>query len=345
MEWRERIIVENKLKRLKEIELNINKTNNDNKPILENELNKILNELKKDVIDKFKDESDIKIFLDNMINFSRYSYNNLMLIRAQRPKVEYATSLKAINNMGYKLNKGAKGIKILIPNFYSVAKIKIDEDKYEFKPYFSLTKDEKKRYKDKNDDSIIFYEKRLSNFTIGNVFDIKDTTIPIEIINAELNPVISDVNADDLIDIVIKSIYKDGFNVNYDDLSGSMKGYCNHKENTICIKKGLSNVMQLKVLVHEYAHALAHKHLEDNNKDYQKHRNQYETEAESIAYVVLKYLNLDTSNYTLSYLYAWSKEKDFQEIDDSLGTIINYSKRIINNLEQFYKKEKILLEV
>jgi hypothetical protein len=94
--------------------------------------------------------------------------------------------------------------------------------------------------------------------------------------------------------------------------------------------------MELKVLIHEYAHALAHKHLENNNKDYQENRNQYETEAEAIAYTVSKYLGVPTTEYSLDYLYSWSKEKDFKEIDDSLTTIIDYSNKIINNFNDFY---------
>ena len=76
-----------------------------------------------------------------------------------------------------------------------------------------------------------------------------------------------------------------------------------------------------------------------NHRDYQEHRNQYETEAESIAYIVSKYLGLQTTDYTLSYLYSWSKEKDFKEIDDSLNTIVNYSKKIISNFEKFFDRE------
>ncbi len=97
--------------------------------------------------------------------------------------------------------------------------------------------------------------------------------------------------------------------------------------------------MRLKIVVHEYAHMLAHKHLKDNNKEYQAHRNQYESEAEGIAYIVCKYLGLDTKNYSMMYLYSWSKEKDFKELDDSLNTIVNYSKKIINNFDAMYKKE------
>lgn len=38
-------------------------------------------------------------------------------------------------------------------------------------------------------------------------------------------------------------------------------------------------------------------------------------------------------------LYSWSKEKDFKEFDYSFNTIVNYSKRIINNFEKFYNRD------
>ena len=72
----------------------------------------------------------------------------------------------------------------------------------------------------------------------------------------------------------------------------------------------------------------------------EEHRNKYETEAESIAYVVSKYLGMDTSQYSNMYLYSWSKDKDFKEIDDSLNTIVNYSKMIINNYEKILSKSQ-----
>ena len=73
--------------------------------------------------------------------------------------------------------------------------------------------------------------------------------------------------------------------------------------------------------------------------EYQQHREKYETEAEAIAYVVSKYLGLDTSNYSQTYLYSWSKNKDFKEIDDSFSTIVNYSRKIINNYNKIVEKE------
>jgi len=262
-----------------------------------------------------------------------------MLIWVQRPDSSYVTSFKTIKDMGYMLNKDSKGIKIFIPNFYNLVKIKIDDEKYECKPYFLLSNEEKKKYNDKNDDTITFYKQKLSGFSLGNVFDVKDTTIPMDIIDAELNPVINDRTAEDIMDCFIKTIYNDGFKVEFKELEGGTKGYCEHSSHTIVVRKGLGSLMQMKVLIHEYAHALAHKHLENNNRDYQENRSKYETEAESIAYVVSKYLDMNPNDYSLSYLYAWSKQKDFKEIDDSLNTIVNYSKRIINNFEKFYERE------
>lgn len=257
----------------------------------------------------------------------------------QNPDAEYVSSFKTFSKMGYKIKKGAKGIKIFIPNFYNLAKIKIDDTKYEIKPYYLLTEDEKKRYRDKNDDSISFYKQKLSGFSLGNVFDAKETDMPMEIINQELNPVLNDNKADEIMDIFIKTIYNDGFKVKYKEIESTAKGYCDFENKEIVVRKGLGSLMQLKVLIHEYAHSLAHKHLENNNRDYREHRNQYETEAESIAYSVAKYLGLNTNDYSLNYLYSWSKNKDFKEIDDSFNTIVNYSKRIINNFEKFYNRD------
>ena len=162
--------------------------------------------------------------------------------------------------------------------------------------------------------------------------------MPLDSIEEQLNPTLEDTSADGVTDVFIKAIYKDKYKIRYEDITTGAKGYCDLNNSEIVIKKGLSNLMRLKVVIHEYAHALAHRHLKENNKEYIEHRNQYETEAESIAYVVSKYLGLDTSNYSLNYLYSWSKEKDFKEIEDSFNTIVNYSKKIIRNYNKMYEE-------
>lgn len=333
-------IVEEKLKKIKDLGYEFNKTKDDEqKNKIENELKEIVASLKQDAISKFKNESDIRKFLDNIINFNNYSLNNQLLIWVQNPKADYVTSFKTIQKMGHKLKKDSKGIKIFIPNFTTLVKIFNDDGSYEIKPVYMLNKEELAKYKNKDDETIIFDHQKLKGFSLGNVFDIKDTDIPLDVINKELNPILEDSRAEEIMTPFIKSIYNDGFKIKYEEISDGVKGYCDFENKTIVVKKGMGNIMQLKVLIHEYAHSIAHRHLKNNNKEYNQHRNQYETEAESISYVVSKYLGIETGDYSLNYLYAWSKEKDFQEIDDSLNTIVSYSKKIINNFNKFYDYE------
>ena len=306
---------------------------------LEKDIKNILTDLKKQAISRFSSESDLKKFLDNMVNFNNYSLNNQYLIWLQKPDSKYVTSFNAFSKMGYYINKGEKGIKILFPVFLKFIKVDTNECQFKIKPIYLLTEEELKKLKDKEDNSVTFYKEKATYFKVGNVFDVSQTTMPFEEIDSSLNPILEDSRADGITDIFIKAIYKDGIKVKYEDIDSGAKGYCDFDNKTIVVKKNLSDLMRLKVIIHEYAHSLAHTHLKDNNKEYQEHREQYESEAEAIAYVVSKYLGLDTKNYSMTYLYSWSKNKDFKELDDSFETINRFSKKIIKNYEEIYDKE------
>ena len=95
---------------------------------------------------------------------------------------------------------------------------------------------------------------------VWNNYVFLDTNMPMDYINAELNPTLDDKRASDIMECFIKTIYNDGFKVEFNDIDWSAKGYCDHANKTIVVRKGLSSLMQMKVLVHEYGHALAHKH-------------------------------------------------------------------------------------
>ena len=274
-----------------------------------------------------------------MVNFNNYSLNNQYLIWLQKPDSKYVTSFNAFSKMGYYINKGEKGIKILFPVFLKFIKVNTNDSQFKIKPIYLLTEEELKKLKDKEDNSVTFYKEKATYFKVGNVFDVSQTTMPFEEIDSSLNPILEDSQADGITDVFIKAIYKDGIKVKYEDIDSGAKGYCDFDNKTIVVKKNLSDLMRLKVIIHEYAHSLAHTHLKDNNKEYQEHREQYESEAEAIAYVVSKYLGLDTKNYSMTYLYSWSKNKDFKELDDSFETINRFSKKIIKNYEEIYDKE------
>ena len=91
--------------RIKEISYSYSREkDSDKKEELTTELFKILDDLKEKAIDKFKNESDIKKFLDNLVRFNQYSYNNQLLIYLQNPDASYVASLRSFNQMGYRIN-------------------------------------------------------------------------------------------------------------------------------------------------------------------------------------------------------------------------------------------------
>lgn len=332
-------IVQDKIKAVAELSFKAkNIKDATEKEKLESNLKSILSDLKKQAIESFSNESDIKRFLDNVVNLNNYSFNNQCLIWLQNPDAKYVASFKTFSKMGYKVNKDETGMKILIPSFLKFVKIKTGADTFDIKPLFMLNENELKKYKDKNDDSITYYNEKVTNFRIGSVFDASQTNMPLEQIEERLNPVLDDPKADSITDIFVKAIYRDGLKIKYDKIGTGAKGYCDHKNKEIVISDVLGSDIKLKVLIHEYAHALAHQHLENNGKEYSEHREKYETEAESIAYVVSKHLGISTNDSSASYLYSWSKNKDFQEIEDSFSMIVNNSKKIINNFEKMYEK-------
>lgn len=156
----------------------------------------------------------------------------------QDSSAEYVASRTTFNRMGYTVNKNDnEGIKIFMPNFYSIAKITDEDGIISYKPYFALTSDEKAIYKDKKDKRIEFYKQKLSGFNLGHVFNAVDTNMPIDMINKELDPVLENSGADNITDIFIKAIYKDGFKIEYQELKSGEKGYYDLNNKKIVLKK------------------------------------------------------------------------------------------------------------
>ncbi len=319
------------------------KMRNSNEKEIKKELQDILANLRQEMIKKFSNESDIKTFLDNIPYMNNYSYNNQVLINAQMPRAKYVTSFLNIKKMGYRVNNGEEGIKILVPSFLRLVKCNFN-NKEEIKFLNQLSKEELKKYKDPKDNDILFYKDALTHFKVGTVFDLTQTNMPTQKIESTLNPVLEHDSENEIIDIFIKAIYKNGYKVEYEKIKDGAKGYCNLEKKIIVLKKDLGDLMKLKVIIHEYAHALVHNHLKNDNLEYQKNRYKYETEAEGIAYSVCKFLGLDTGDYSLNYLYSWSKEKNYKELDNSLETIVKESSKIINNFQAMYQKEFSLYE-
>ena len=252
----------------------------------------------------------------------------MLLIYLQKPDITFVAPFKTYKDLGYSVNKDSDSIKIVIPRFYTIVKDNRDNT---LKYYNQLSEEDLKIYKDKNNNDIIFYGKKISYYSVGTVFDITDTTMPYEEIEEKLHPKIDNENAKEYIDILENLIKENNFNIKYKNMK-SPEGYCDFENKEIVIKDSLTDLVKVKTILHEFAHSLAHTNLEKNYKEYKNNRNRYEVEAESISYVVSNYLNLKVPDFSETYLYSWSKNKDFKELDTSLNTIVDFSMNIIKRI-------------
>lgn len=92
------------------------------------------------------------------------------------------------------------------------------------------------------------------------------------------------------------------------------------------VRDDVSDAQKMKTSVHELAHNLLG-HVADDY-DYVGHRGRAETEAESVAYIVLGALGLDSGKYSAPYVKSWSEGKP-ELIKETAERVIAVSKQIL----------------
>lgn len=166
-------LVKNKFDRFKEIKKELLDNKNDEK--LNQELFDIVKDLKELSLKTFSKESDFKKFLDNIGKFNNYSFNNQLLIALQKPDSKFVASFKTYKDLGYSVKSNPDSIKIIIPKEVVLV---LDNRTNEIRYFNQLNEEEKQIYKDKNNNDIVYYSKKLVSFSLGTVFDITDSTMP-----------------------------------------------------------------------------------------------------------------------------------------------------------------------
>ena len=78
------------------------------------------------------------------------------------------------------------------------------------------------------------------------------------------------------------------------------RGWTNYRTRVVCVDNEHGEAESLRVLAHEYAG-----HIKADHEGRQISREQRETEADPIAYLVLKALGFDISSSTVDYLAEW----------------------------------------
>lgn len=276
-------------------------------------------------IQELFDSDRFKEYLQVMSKFHNYSFNNTLLIAMQKPDATLVAGYNSWKNLfGRQVARGAKGIKVLAPSPY---KIKKEIDKIDPKTQKPVTDKNGKPVKEET-------EITVPAFKVVSVFDVSQTE------GKEL----PSIGVDELTGDVEQ--YNDFFKaaelsapvpVGFEKIAGGSKGYYSQTDKRIAINEGMSELQNIKTLIHETAHAKLHDI--DLNAPPEKQadrpdRRTREVQAESIAYAVCQHYGLDTSDYSFSYVAQWSSGRELAELKASLETIRNTASELIKDIDK-----------
>ena len=238
-------------------------------------------------------------YLNAMSRFHNYSFGNVLEIARQRPNATRVAGMYAWNQLGRRVKKGEKGIRILAP----IVGIKRKKDE-------EAEKDVTKQN-----------TRILVGFRNAYVFDVEQTD------GAELpamREISGDVGAnhDRLISFIEEQGIELVFTENIAPALGTSYG------GRIAILPGQSKAEEFSTLVHELGHELLHK-AERRTTTTKVVR---ETEAEAIAFVVGKAVGLENGSASADYIHLYHGNASL--LAESLEVIQLASAVILGALQQ-----------
>jgi len=240
-------------------------------------------------------------YLTAMGRFHNYSFGNILEIARQKPDATRVAGLYAWNQLGRKVMKGQKGIRILAP-MIGTRKKKDTEAKRSKDPAFINTP-------------------VLVGFRAVYVFDVSQTE------GAELPELSERVsgsvgeNRERLIDFIAAQ----GIELEFKDSIAPALGIS--YGGRIAVLPGQAPAEEFSTLVHELAHEMLHK----AERRTATTRTVRETEAEAIAFVVGTSIGLETGRASADYIHLYHGNAAL--LAESLEVIQKTSALILSGIE------------
>ncbi|MEL4896117.1 ArdC-like ssDNA-binding domain-containing protein [Crocosphaera sp. Alani8] len=258
------------------------------------------------------ESGDWQRYLKTQSQFHNYSFNNVMLILSQFPEASRVAGYQRWQELGRQVKKGTKSIKILAP-----LKRKIEKE---------------------NEKGELEAKTGIFGFRTVNVFDISQTE------GDELPEIVSPLTGDDqgFIDRLTAFSHHNQVPVFFKGLLGRANGCCRYDGQTgdpieIVVDPLLPKQHQTKTLAHEIGHSILH-----SRTQYDNHipRSQAELEAESVAFIVLNYFGIDSSDYSFAYVASWQQGEDaLENLRQSGMSIQKAANQIIDWIETNFQAQ------
>ncbi|MBO3364998.1 pentapeptide repeat-containing protein [Clostridium perfringens] len=287
-------------------------------------------------IDKvFSSPNDLKEYLSFMAKFHNYSYRNSILIEEQFRGAVAVGSFAFWKEKGYSVNKGEKGIKILVPT--KIGDRFIAEDGT-MKLISKANEKEKKLIKSGELETL----EGAIKFKQGYVFDVSQTNMP----SNELPKIFPNKWLEGDVKNY-KAFYKSLENVaskiggkiiEPKSGLGLVKGVSYTSTREVALNPRNSELQNVKTLIHELAHAKLH--TVETRDNYTKAEKEFQ--AEMVALSVSSYFGINTEEYSLRYLSEWTKKATFKDKEKLLKEVSTTVKEYVEIMEDSLNAEREL---
>ncbi|AJI25572.1 ImmA/IrrE family metallo-endopeptidase (plasmid) [Priestia megaterium] len=297
------------------------------------EIEALTKDMDKRVEQHFHSPEELKDYLSFMGKFYQYSMSNTALIQEQFFGAQAVGSFKFWKDKGFSVNKGEKGIKILVPN-KTVPKFKDENGKW--KSINKANVQEKKLIQDGKKEVT---QGRLY-FSVGHVFDVSQTNVKASDLPKIFPNRWLEGNVEDY-KVLYKGMEaiaeKNGISIiaPKEEL-GSAKGVSYTLTKEVALNPRNSEKQNVKSLLHELTHAKLH--TKETHMNYTAAEKEFQ--AEMTAYTVSSYFGIDTSSYSLDYLSNWTKGKTFEDKTNLLKEVHETSAEFIGTIEDTLVKER-----
>lgn len=255
-------------------------------------------------VQSITDSESFRAYLNVQAKFHRYSVNNIILILMQNPDATrvmgYGSRDKTTGwlSLNRQVRAGERAIKILAPLLR----------------------------KETNPDTGDVHE-RLYGFKPVNVFDVAQTDgdplpQPVRV------PVLDSYQGARLYHSLAMVAHSEGLSIRplATDGKSELMGFYRPTEKIIAVRTDVPQLQRTKTLAHELAH-----HYHGAHDLFLSSREEHETIAESVAYVVLAHHGLDSGERSFPYIAHWAEDKS--TLRQALGKIQRVSGVIIDKIE------------
>ncbi len=293
----------------------------------EKEVNELLKKANEGIENCFTTPEHFKELASYMSKFYNYSFRNTFLIQEQFKGALAVGSYAFWKEKGFTVNKGEKGIKILVPN--KLSDYFINEKGEEVK--LSKATLEEKRLIEQGE---IEVRKGKLIFNQGYVFEVTQTNAKAEDL-PKIFPgrwLDGEVNNYNLMYKAMENIAnKIGAKIIEPKKElGAVKGVSYPVTKEVALNPRNTQLQNVKTLIHELTHAKLHTMETRDNYT----TNAKEFQAEMAAYVVCSYFGLDTSEYSFRYISSWTKDVELKDKEKLISEVRETVKEYIEVIEK-----------